>query len=389
MIEIAFIGTCVDMDELKNFPAASVAGNKYQLGLIDLFDNQDFHITQLLMPVYASFPRGKKIFVTNKDLEKKYKDRKVCPYINIPFIKQFTVSFSLFFKLLSWNRQNRKKDRCVIIYNLFSYRDFALRLFCKLKRVPRILAIADVTEKGYGFWKDLECDAEKKLIQKYDGLIPIADRIQTDYAPKLTFYRIEGGIFEPVSPKIEKKTENNGKTIVYTGALNQYSNIEMLIEAFGKIENADARLVIAGDGYLAEMVKNSADKDSRISFLGSISYEEAIRLQNEADILVCPRQPDDFVTKYTFPSKLMEYFSTGNTVVSFRLQGIPPEYEPYIHFPKDVTADALAETLSKCKINDTNKRNDQIDFINGKLWKNFSKDACEFVQNVTGNYFNN
>ena len=47
-------------------------------------------------------------------------------------------------------------------------------------------------------------------------------------------------------------------------------------------------------------------------------------------ILVNFRSPNEELTKYSFPSKILEYISSGSLVLSTRLLGIPDEYFSYI-----------------------------------------------------------
>ncbi len=379
MISIAFIGSCVEPEEIVAFPAASIAGNKYQLGLLSAFDDGVFDIHQLIFPTFSVFPRGRKVFVTKTVLKKK-KNRIICGYINIPFVKQVSCSFSLFRNLLLWNRKCKYEQKCIVMYNVYSYRDIALRLFCKITGIPRILAIADVTEKGYGFWKDYECSYEKRHIKYYDGIIPITDHIHNDYAPQLPYFRIEGGIPEKINAREQNEPiTRTKKTIVYTGSLNQYSSIELLLEAFSKINDQNLRLIVAGDGERENSVIDAMKLDTRISFLGKITNGEAIQLQHEADVLVCPRIPDDFVTKYTFPSKIMEYLATGNKVVAFHLQGIPQEYDAFLIYPESISAEALARAIVTIIDDDNNTRNRQIDFINQKQWVCYSNGITELL----------
>lgn len=46
-------------------------------------------------------------------------------------------------------------------------------------------------------------------------------------------------------------------------------------------------------------------------------------ISKNADVLVNPRQNDDEYTKYSFPSKNIEYLMTGNAVMAYMLDGIP------------------------------------------------------------------
>ena len=43
-----------------------------------------------------------------------------------------------------------------------------------------------------------------------------------------------------------------------------------------------------------------------------------------------PRSADAEYTKYSFPSKTIEYLATGVPVVMNRLPGIPEEYEYFV-----------------------------------------------------------
>jgi len=47
--------------------------------------------------------------------------------------------------------------------------------------------------------------------------------------------------------------------------------------------------------------------------------------------LINPRPGNEEYTKHSFPSKIMEYMSSGAPVISHRLAGIPDEYYDYIY----------------------------------------------------------
>lgn len=93
----------------------------------------------------------------------------------------------------------------------------------------------------------------------------------------------------------------------------------------------------------------SADKavkdDSRISFLGQLPRNEVIKWQKKATVLVNPRQNNEEFTKYSFPSKTMEYLSSGIPVVAYKLDGIPDEYDQYIQYVADDSIESLKKKL--------------------------------------------
>ena len=62
-------------------------------------------------------------------------------------------------------------------------------------------------------------------------------------------------------------------------------------------------------------------------------------------LLVNPRTSEGEYTKYSFPSKTMEYLLAGRSVVINRLPGIPEEYYNYTYTPKDESMAALAACI--------------------------------------------
>ena len=88
-------------------------------------------------------------------------------------------------------------------------------------------------------------------------------------------------------------------------------------------------------------------KDSRIHYYGVVSAEKANEILQQADVLVNPRQNDDEYTKYSFPSKNIEYLMTGNAVVAYMLDGIPEEYASFFNVPKSNQTESLAEAMKE------------------------------------------
>ena len=144
--------------------------------------------------------------------------------------------------------------------------------------------------------------------------------------------------------QIERK-ENSEKTILYTGTLHQKFGVMNLVNAFSQIEDPDYRLVICGIGDSEQAIKDAVKDDSRISFLGQLPRNEVIEWQKKATVFVNPRQNNEEFTKYSFPSKTMEYLSSGIPVVAYKLDGIPDEYDQYIQYVADDSIESLKKKL--------------------------------------------
>ena len=155
-------------------------------------------------------------------------------------------------------------------------------------------------------------------------------------------------VMEGISTNTEalEKQQNDGiKRILYTGTLHKKFGVLNLVEAFGMINDESYRLIICGVGDSAEEIKKAAAADPRIEFKGQLRRDEVLALQKKASVLVNPRQNNEEFTKYSFPSKNLEYLSSGIPLVAYKLDGIPDEYDRYINYVSDNSMEALRDKL--------------------------------------------
>jgi len=160
------------------------------------------------------------------------------------------------------------------------------------------------------------------------------------------------------------------KTIMYTGTLHKKFGVLNLLKAFQKISKETYRLVICGSGDSEREIREAAQSDHRIRFLGQLPRKKILELQSGATVLVNPRQNNESFTKYSFPSKTMEYLSAGVPVVAYRLDGIPEEYDEYLCYVEDDSIQALADKLVEvCELSCEQRQhvgNRGRDFVNGQ-----------------------
>ena len=137
------------------------------------------------------------------------------------------------------------------------------------------------------------------------------------------------------------------RTLLYTGTLEEFSGVRDMINAFAEIPNDDYQLIICGSGTLAPFLKEQSFKDSRIIFKGLVPREEAVILQQRATALINPRKPNSKITRFSFPSKTMEYLSSGTPMIGYKLDGIPSEYYDYFYTIDDSSEKSLRNTIVK------------------------------------------
>ena len=157
------------------------------------------------------------------------------------------------------------------------------------------------------------------------------------------------GIYDHVNEQyINPNFATDVKTIFYSGKLDEKFGLRLLVDAFCMIKDEDARLVLCGSGDCEEYSRSCAMSDERIIYKGQIPREECLRLQSEARLLVNPRTPEGEYTRYSFPSKNIQYLASGIPTLIYRLEGIPQEYYQYCLSidGSDLSPETLTKTMN-------------------------------------------
>lgn len=298
----------------------------------------------------ATYPKYKDILVKSKISSECLNE---LGFINIPVFKQIS-------RFYNARKALKQYIRChdgtihIIVYQ--SYLPFIIAALLEHEKDIKIYPIiADMVGK-YGVLPNKLFKRIGRLIYGYimnycickcDGIIAITsamvEALSIESKPHVT---IEG-IAEKKNIYKGPYEYNEVKTLFYSGSLGRKSNVLELVKQFSAYKDESIKLLICGSGgdekYIIEYAKN----DKRIEFLGFVEHDKALELQRKADILINPRKCDLF-TKYSFPSKLIEYLGTGKPVITNRLIGIPDEYDPFLHYFKtDNMIDDIIDVLKQ------------------------------------------
>lgn len=73
-------------------------------------------------------------------------------------------------------------------------------------------------------------------------------------------------------------------------------------------------------------------------------------MQQQATLLVNPRKGHEEYTKYSFPSKTMEYMASGTPTIMYKLPGLPIEYEEYLVLLPDNSQETLTAILNNGEV---------------------------------------
>lgn len=226
-------------------------------------------------------------------------------------------------------------------------------LLTKIRHKKSILILADYSpiESYTGVKQRIYAKIQQYFIGKYDYVIGLSEHTRKYLKEGQRFQCMEGGIADEFYAYYDKyvPSVNECMTVMYSGILEKVTGIELLINAFEKIESSQIELIITGDGSLAEWVQKKDSESDRIHYLGCIPYEEYMKKLSEADVLVNPRNMVLPENKNNFPSKIMEYLATGKMIISTKFPGWE-RYQKYIDFCESNEND-IRDAIERCIIN--------------------------------------
>ncbi|WP_396128567.1 glycosyltransferase [Exiguobacterium mexicanum] len=222
--------------------------------------------------------------------------------------------------------------------------------------LPQFMNLSDNKNHLYNFLKNIEIkaiDSDKKYIDSYVLLTEQMKETLNITSPFTVIEGISTTIFDDIK-ELEKLREV--KTILYTGLLSKKYGIVDLIEAFKEIMDENLELVICGEGEAKDYILEQSVIDSRIIYKGLLERRDVLTLQKSSTVLVNPRTNNDSYTKYSFPSKILEYMSSGTPVIAYKLDGMPDEYSEYLY-----TVDNYSRNGLKMKIEEVlNKPQEEL-----------------------------
>lgn len=197
---------------------------------------------------------------------------------------------------------------------------------------------------------------ETRLVHKYmskcvDGYVLLSEYMKEHLPLNIPHVLIEG-IFHPENIN-NIPNKDNEKIVLYTGNLDARYGIKDLIDAFLLSESPKYRLWLCGVGDTIEYINKVSSTDSRIKYLGVLPRKDIIKLQKQATLLVNPRHSKEEYTKYSFPSKTMEYMASGTPTLMSPLLSLPEDYKKHLYLFDDESVEGMARTLSTICMKDS------------------------------------
>lgn len=217
----------------------------------------------------------------------------------------------------------KKYDVCVAEGPWAGIVSILLRKGCRVRKVvyedldffPAYVSINLKNKLGYYLTHWIE----RNVVKRVDLVVSVGNslkRLRKSQGARQVYVLSNGylGKFLQLSPDL---TSN---TVVYAGALTDWSGVDRLIEAVKLASKSipDIRLLVVGDGpkrkYLEGLVASDGMR-KKVEFLGKVPYEEVGDILAKASVGAAVFIPS-LLTKYVVMCKLMDYLGAGLPILA-------------------------------------------------------------------------
>lgn len=267
---------------------------------------------------------------------------------SIKRLNHFQIIIKSFFKAHKYLKKNQE---AVVLCDVLSFSNcFGAILAAKFHKRKVIGIITDFPEQlssgnriySFCIWKIISMCSYYVVMTKY-----MAERLN----PEKPFLVLEGHVdINSINKVTTSHLIDNRKICVYAGTLHEKYGIKKLVEAFILANVDGAELHIFGNGDCREWIKHLTNQN--VIYHGIVDNEAVTEFERKACVLINPRPTNEEFTKYSFPSKNMEYMVSGTPVITTALPGMPIEYNKYVYLFKDESVSGMANTLQEILLKD-------------------------------------
>ena len=202
-----------------------------------------------------------------------------------------------------------------------------------LPDLPRYTYMANDSSLFYRIRRGVDEGELKKAIPYLDLLVPITKQMGDVIDPEKKVRKIVIEGMANCDQPMDNISKNSEQFVVaYTGSLTKAYGLMSLLDALDHIPDQNFRLVICGAGEAESDIIKRKEKDTRIVFKGAITPQEARKIQENANLLINPRSNEGDYTKYSFPSKILQYMASGTPVLCYKLSGFADDYDEYLMY---------------------------------------------------------
>lgn len=268
------------------------------------------------------------------------------PVINIPVVK-LAVQVLTSFLVCAWYCIGGKHPRviCDMLCGAASIGGkLAARLFGReftgiITDIPEFLADGETLS-----WIDRML---KRQMEDCDSYVLLTEEMNNKINPKKRPYCVVEGQADLYAKDLTEAPKATPRVCMYAGAVERIYGLDRLAQAFSHLPEEAGILEIYGNGSYVEELKAFCRTCKNVRYMGLAPNKDIVTREKQAALLVNPRPSDAEYTKYSFPSKTMEYLASGTPVLTTRLPGIPAEYDNYLFYIDDESPEGIGRALEK------------------------------------------
>ena len=310
-------------------------------------------------------------------------------FINLPGLRQLCLTLGTFCRTLFWTISKPQKERAIVCDVLNASMGAAAILACKITGAQTIGVMTDMpglmvrfeTNQKMPLATRMATSLIKWCFRNYNKFVFLTEamNVVNEYSRP---YIVMEGMSDGTMVEHNKSFEHKGvRTIMYAGGLHERYGLKKLTEAFMMLPQKNICLKLFGTGpFVDELEKKYCKEDKRVMYMGVAPNSEVVEAELEASLLVNPRPTHEEFTKYSFPSKNIEYMASGTPLLTTKLPGMPKEYYPYVFLIEDETTEGYSKALDEA----LNKTDEEL-FEYGAKAKCFvldKKNSCEQARRV-------
>lgn len=351
---IALLSSNRVIDKIKNMTGINpgYAGQKFNRLIVEGLNKNN-----VKTKAYSSIPMSRhysKKTWWNEGVENENGiEYKYFPFINFPVIHQLCLFVFSFIYVLRWGCRNHK-EKFILLDVLNISICIGSLLACKLTRVHCVGVVTDMpglivgaSDATMGSNHGIITKISKTILSSFNSYVFLTMQMNEVINKKNKPYLVmEGMVDYSIGQSVmTEMTLVSNRKVLYAGGLHERYGLRTLVDSFMNLENPEYRLIIYGSGPYAGELKEKSKLDSRIEYRGVAPNEEVMNEEINCALLVNPRPTNEEFTKYSFPSKNMEYMSTGRPLLTTKLPGMPPEYYPYVYLFNDESCSGFEKTM--------------------------------------------
>lgn len=275
-------------------------------------------------------------------------------FINFPVLRSLFLFLNCFFKVFKYCL---KDGTTIVICDILNITvSSAALLAAKLTRQTNIGIVTDVPSflacmhgTSNSLRSKIISNVNTFVMNHFNSFVFLTEEmnklINKRHKPYVV---IEGQVDNCMLHRINTIEGKQKKRIcIYSGAIHKVYGIKMLVEAFVIAAIPDSELHIYGSGDFEEELKKICKTYDCIKYFGVVPNDIVVEEQLKATLLINPRPTDREYTKYSFPSKNMEYMVSGTPVLTTALPGMPEEYKKYVFIIEKESVAGIAKKLSE------------------------------------------